>query len=219
MARVPCTAMTNRLPPTLLAAAGTVLIWSGIRPHDYFTWLLEIFPALLGAAVLIATYRRFRFTDLAYVLMTLHAVILMVGGHYTYAEVPLFDWIRDAFHQARNNYDKVGHFAQGFIPAIVAREILLRTSPLRPGKWLSFLVVAVCLAFSAVYEFIEWWVALASGTAADAFLGAQGYVWDTQSDMLYCAVGAVLSLVLLYRLHDRMLQALPSRTLQGTGIR
>ena len=196
----------KRLHLTLLAAVGAVLLWSGIRPHDYFTWFLEVLPALVGFVLLAATYRRFRFTDLAYVLMAIHACILMVGGHYTYAEVPLFHWVRDAFNLARNNYDKVGHFAQGFIPAILTREILLRTSPLRPGKWLSFLTVSVCLALSAVYEFIEWWVALATGEGADAFLGTQGYVWDTQSDMLYAAIGAILSLALLSRVHDRMLQ-------------
>jgi putative membrane protein len=195
----------KRLHLTLLAAVGAVLLWSGIRPHDYFTWFLEVIPALVGFVLLAATYRRFRFTDLAYVLMAIHACILMVGGHYTYAEVPLFHWIRDAFHLARNNYDKVGHFAQGFIPAILTREILVRTSPLRPGKWLSFLTVSVCLALSAVYEFIEWWVALATGEGAEAFLGTQGYVWDTQSDMLYAAIGAILSLALLSRVHDRML--------------
>lgn len=201
--------MASRLHLRLLAAAGALLVWSAIRPHDYFTWFLEVAPALLGFALLAATYRRFRFTDLAYVLIALHACILMVGGHYTYAEVPLFNWVRDTFHLARNNYDKVGHFAQGFIPAVLTREILMRTSPLRPGKWLSFLTVSVCLALSAVYEFIEWWVALATGTAAESFLGTQGYVWDTQSDMLYAAVGAIVSLVLFSRLHDRMLQALP----------
>jgi putative membrane protein len=192
----------------LLAAVAAVFVWSGIRPHDYFTWFLEVAPALLGLAALAATWRRFRLTDLAYVLIAIHAVILLVGGHYTYAEVPLFHWIRDAFHQARNNYDKVGHFAQGFIPAILTREILLRTSPLRPGKWLSFLTVSVCLALSALYEFVEWWVSLATGSEADAFLGAQGYVWDTQSDMLYCTVGAIVSLALFSRLHDRLLRAL-----------
>jgi putative membrane protein len=198
--------MASRLHLTLLAAAGAVLVWSGIRPHDYFTWFLEVLPALLGFALLAATYRRFRFTDLAYVLIAIHACILMIGGHYTYAEVPLFHWIRDTFHLARNNYDKVGHFAQGFIPAILTREILLRTSPLRPGKWLSFLTISVCLALAAVYELIEWWVALATGEGAEAFLGTQGYVWDTQSDMFYAAIGALLALLLLSRLHDRMLQ-------------
>ena len=197
-----------RLHLRLLAGVAAVLLWSAIRPHDYFTWFLEVFPALVAAGVLAATYRRFRFTDLAYTLMAAHAVILMIGGHYTYAEVPLFNWIRDTLHLARNNYDKVGHFAQGFVPAVVTREILLRTSPLRPGKWLTFLTASVCLALSAVYELIEWWVALATGTSSDAFLGTQGYVWDTQSDMLYCTVGAILSLALLTRAHDRALAGL-----------
>jgi putative membrane protein len=197
-----------RLQGGLLAAAGAAFVWSAIGPRDRFTWFLEVLPALLGFAVLAATYQRFRLTNLAYVLITMHAVILMVGGHYTYAEVPLFNWIRDVLQQSRNNYDKVGHFAQGFVPAILTREILLRTSPLRPGKWLPFLTVSVCLALSALYEFIEWWVALATGEAADAFLGAQGYVWDTQSDMLYCTAGAILSLALLTRTHDRSLAAL-----------
>ncbi len=198
-----------RLHLRLLAAVAAVLVWSAIRPHDSFTWFLEVAPALLAAGLLIGTYRRFRFTDLAYILMAMHAIILMIGGHYTYAEVPLFNWIRDTFHLARNNYDKVGHFAQGFVPAVITREILLRTSPLRPGKWLTFLTASVCLALSAVYELIEWWVALATGTSADAFLGTQGYVWDTQSDMLYCTVGAILSLALCTRAHDRALARLP----------
>ena len=141
-----------------------------------------------------------------YWLILLHAIILMIGGHYTYAEVPLFNLIRDKFELSRNHYDKVGHFAQGFIPAIIAREILIRTSPLKPGKWLLFIVVCVCLAISAVYELIEWWVAVVSGTAADAFLGTQGYVWDTQSDMALALLGALTALVLLGKYHDRQLQ-------------
>jgi putative membrane protein len=192
----------------LLCGVAAVLVWSAVRPHDYFTWFLEVAPALAGAGLLIATYRRFRFTDLAYSLMAIHAVILIVGGHYTYAEMPLFNWIRDEFGLARNNYDKVGHFAQGFVPAIVSREILLRTSPLRPGKWLSFLTVAACLALSAFYEFIEWWVSLATGDAAESFLGTQGYVWDTQSDMWYCFSGAILALLLLRRRHNAELRRL-----------
>lgn len=179
-----------------------VLIWSGINPHDVFTWLLEVLPAVLGLAVLIITYKYFRFTALAYWLMLIHAVILMIGGHYTYAEVPLFNWIRDAFDLGRNHYDKVGHFAQGFIPAIVAREILIRKSPVKEGKWLFFIVVSICLAMSAFYEFIEWWVAVATGTAAEAFLGTQGYIWDTQSDMFLALLGAVASLLLLSSYHD-----------------
>jgi putative membrane protein len=185
-----------------------VLIWSGVNPHDYFTWGLEVFPAVIGLALLGATYRKFRFTDMAYWLMLVHAVILMVGGHYTYAEVPLFNWIRDTFDLSRNHYDKVGHFAQGFVPAVIAREILIRKSPVTQGKWLSFLVVCICLAISAFYEFIEWWVAVATGTAAEAFLGTQGYVWDTQSDMFLAFLGAILALVFLGRLHDKSLQSM-----------
>ena len=199
--------MKNRLHLVLLATFAAVFTWSAIRPHDYFTWFLEVFPAVAGVGLLLATYRRFRFTNLVYVLVTIHAIILVIGGHYTYAEVPLFNWLRDTLHLARNNYDKVGHFAQGFVPAMVTREILLRTSPLRPGRWLSFLVVSVCLALSAFYELVEWWIAVATG-GAQAFLGTQGYVWDTQSDMLFALVGATISILLLTRRHDRELEAL-----------
>ncbi len=183
----------------------TVFVWSGIKPHDYFTWFLEVFPAVIGLTAIVITKKSFPLTPLTYWLILIHSIILMVGGHYTYAEVPLFNWIRDAFSLGRNDYDKVGHFAQGFIPAIVAREILVRTSPLKPGKWLSFLVVCVCLAISAFYELIEWWVAVASGTAAEAFLGTQGYVWDTQSDMAFALVGSIVALVVLSRIHDRQI--------------
>ncbi len=199
--------MKNRLHLVLLAVLAAVFTWSAIGPHDYFTWFLEVVPAVAGVSLLLATYRRFRFTNLVYVLVTIQAIILMIGGHYTYAEVPLFNWLRDTLHLARNNYDKVGHFAQGFTPAIVTREILLRTSPLRPGGWLSFLVVSVCLAISAFYELIEWWIAVATG-GAEAFLGTQGYVWDTQSDMLFALVGATLAVLLLTRRHDRELAGL-----------
>ena len=184
-----------------------VFVWSAIQPEDYFTWALEVAPAVAGLLLLGLTYRQFRFTALSYWLILIHTVILMVGGHYTYAEVPLFNWLRDTLELGRNHYDKVGHFAQGFIPAILAREILLRRSPLRPGKWLFFLVVCVCLAISAFYELIEWWVAELSGTDATAFLGTQGYVWDTQSDMAMALLGALLALLLLSRWHDRQLSA------------
>ncbi len=183
-----------------------VLIWSAIFPADYFTWFLEVLPALIGLVVLSLTYRNFKLTQLAYALILVHCIILMVGGHYTYAKVPLFDWIRDYFELDRNNYDKVGHFAQGFIPAIIAREILIRKAVVNGRRWLAFLVVCFCLAFSALYELIEWWVALFSGESAEAFLGTQGYVWDTQSDMALALFGAVMSLVVLSRYHDSELK-------------
>lgn len=184
----------------------STLLWSGIQPRDYPTWMLEVLPAVVGFAVLAATRNRFPLTPLAYLLILAHCVILMVGGHYTYAEVPLFDWIRDGFDLERNNYDKVGHFVQGFVPAIVAREILVRNSIVAGNGWMSFIIVCVCLAISAFYELIEWWVAIFSDEAAEAFLGTQGYVWDTQSDMMYALVGAILALVSLSRLHDRQMK-------------
>ncbi len=195
-----------------LALYFVVLIWSAINPKDHFTWFLEVFPAIIGLAVLVATYKRFRFTPLAYFLILLHCIILMVGGHYTYAEVPLFNWIRDAFSMTRNNYDKVGHLAQGFIPAIVAREILLRLEIITKRGWLAFVVVCICLAISALYELIEWGAALLSGEAAEAFLGTQGYIWDTQSDMAIALLGAVLAIVLLAGLHDSQIKHLTSST-------
>ncbi|HZS52467.1 MAG TPA: DUF2238 domain-containing protein [Bryobacterales bacterium] len=193
------------LHAALLAGLLGVFVWSGIHPHDYFTWLLEVGPAVIGIGILAATYSRFRFTTLVYVLVCVHAVILMIGGHYTYAEVPLGYWMERAFHMTRNNYDKIGHFAQGFAPALVAREVLLRTSPLRRGGWLFFIVVSICLAISAAYELLEWAVAVLSGTAADAFLGTQGYVWDTQSDMLFALIGALAALLLLGQAQDKQL--------------
>ena len=189
-----------------------VLAWSAIAPVDYFTWILEVFPALLGFAVLAATYRRFRLTSLAYFLILAHCLILMVGGHYTYAQVPLFDWLKEVFDLERNNYDKVGHFAQGFVPAIVAREILIRRGVINGRYWLGFLVVCFCLAFSALYELIEWWVAMATGDSAEAFLGTQGYVWDTQSDMALALAGAISALLFLAHLHDTQLQKLAVQT-------
>jgi putative membrane protein len=186
-----------------------VLVWSGIGPRDGFTWFLEVAPVLIALPLLALTYHRFPFTPLAYGLMAIHAAILMVGGHYTYAEMPLFNWLRDALDLARNHYDRVGHVAQGFIPAIVARELLLRRSPLEPGKWLFFLVTCACLAISAFYEMIEWWVAIASGDEAVAFLATQGDVWDTQWDMFLALLGALSSQLLLGRWHDRQLARLP----------
>jgi putative membrane protein len=182
-----------------------VLLWSGVRPKDQLTWLLEVLPALIAVVVLALTRRRFPLTPLACWLVLVHSVILMVGGHYTYAEVPLGEWAREAFNLSRNNYDKLGHFAQGFIPAIIAREILVRLRVVSGRGWLAFLVTCVCLAVSAFYELIEWWVALLSAEAAESFLGTQGYVWDTQSDMLWALSGATLALLALGRWHDRQL--------------
>ena len=184
-----------------------VLVWSGISPKDYPTWLLEVFPALLGGAVLWYTRQTFPLTRLVYVLILFHCIVLMVGGHYTYAEVPLFDWLRDTFDLQRNNYDKVGHFVQGFVPAMVAREIVIRHRVFNYAGWRDFFIVSFCLGFSAFYELIEWVVALASAEAADAFLGTQGYVWDTQSDMAYAMIGAIVALALLGRIHDHQLRA------------
>ncbi len=183
-----------------------VLAWSGIEPHDYPTWWLEVAPALAGAGILWVSRNRFPLTRLTYILILVHCIILMIGGHYTYAEVPLGDWISDLFDQTRNNYDKLGHFAQGFIPAIVAREILIRLQVVTRSGWRDFLIVCLCLAISAFYELIEWWVALLSEEAAEAFLGTQGYVWDTQSDMAWALLGAVVALIALGSWHDRQLR-------------
>ncbi len=191
---------------TWIATFFGVLIWSGIGPHDYPTWWLEVAPALVGAGVLWATRRRFPLTRLTYILILIHCIILMVGGHYTYAEVPLGEWLREALDHARNNYDKLGHFAQGFIPAIIAREILIRLNVINFAGWRNFLIVCLCLSISAFYELIEWWVALLSAEAADSFLGTQGYVWDTQSDMAWALFGVITALVVLSSLHDRQLR-------------
>jgi putative membrane protein len=185
-----------------------VLGWSMYHPADLFTWALEVFPALLGLAVLLLTRHRFALTPLAYWLVLAHCIILMVGGHYTYAGVPLFDRLGELFGWTRNNYDKLGHFAQGFVPALLAREVLVRKAVVNGRDWLNFLVVCFCLALSAGYELLEWGVAVWTGTAADAFLGTQGYLWDTQSDMGWALTGAVLSLLLLARVHDAQLARL-----------
>ena len=197
--------MSGRELRVLLVVGGAALLVSGIAPHDRLTWLLEVAPILIAVPVLVATARRFPLTPLAYRLIFVHALILMLGGHYTYAEVPLGDWVADALGLARNPYDRLGHLAQGFVPAIVIREILIRRSPLRPGKWLAFLVVCVCLAISAAYELVEWWSALLGGENADAFLGTQGDQWDTQWDMFVALLGAAAGLLLLSRVHDRQI--------------
>src|SRR6476659_2198942 len=172
--------VTNRVLIILFFAA---FVWSLIHPHDYFTWILEVFPAIIGIVLIFALRRRFPLTPLVLTLLTLHAIILMVGGHYTYAEVPLGFWMEHIFHVTRNHYDRIGHFAQGFVPAMVAREILLRNRVVARGAWLFFLVTCVCLAVSALYELVEWQAAVIGGAGADAFLGTQGDPWDTQEDM------------------------------------
>ena len=192
----------------LLVLTAIALVVSGIGPRERGTWVLEVLPVLIAAPLLILTWKPFRLTPLAYRLIFVHALILMLGGHYTYAHVPLGFWLQDAFDFARNPYDRIGHFVQGFVPAIVIREILLRRSPLRPGKWTFFLVSCVALAISAFYEFTEWWVAVLLGEGASAFLGTQGDEWDTQWDMFLCLIGAVSSQLLLSRIHDRQLARL-----------
>lgn len=192
----------------LLLIFFAVFIWSIIHPRDLFTWFLEVLPALIGLAVILFNYNRFRMTNLVYLLVLVHAIILMIGGHYTYAEMPLFNWIRDTFHFVRNNYDRLGHFAQGFIPAIIVREILLRKSGLQRGKLLSLIIISICLGISASYELIEWGVAMATGSKADAFLGTQGDVWDTQWDMFFALLGATISLISMSNLHDKFLRKL-----------
>ncbi|MDZ4728568.1 MAG: DUF2238 domain-containing protein [Xanthomonadales bacterium] len=187
-----------------------VLLWSAWRPHDYPTWWLELVPALVALIMLAVTRKHFPLTPLLYVLILIHSIILMVGGHYTYAEVPIGDWFRELTEGTRNNYDKLGHLAQGFVPAMVARELLLRLHVIARKSWLSFLIICICLAISAFYELIEWWVALLSSEAAESFLGTQGYVWDTQSDMWMALIGAIAALLLLSRLHDRQLARLPT---------
>jgi len=183
-----------------------IFIWSAIEPKDQFTWFLEVLPVIIASVLMVYTYSSFRLTSLLYTLILIHMIILMVGGHYTYAEVPLFDTIRDMLGQDRNNYDKLGHFAQGFIPAILAREILIRKNVVNGKRWLVLFVLSITLAFSAFYELIEWWVALYSGEDAEAFLGTQGYIWDTQSDMGYALLGSIVALITLSRVHDQELK-------------
>jgi len=186
----------------------SVLIWSAVEPADRLTWWMEVIPALLGFVILWLTRKRFPLTGLVYFLILIHCVILMVGGHYTYAEVPFGDWLRDLTGGDRNNYDKLGHLAQGFVPVMIAREIMIRNRVVAVRGWLTFLLLCVVLAVSAFYELIEWWAALLSEEAADAFLGTQGYVWDTQSDMLWALCGAILALVTLSKWHDRQISCL-----------
>lgn len=190
----------------LLLMVAAFIAWSGWQPYDRFTWWLEVSPVFAGIAILFATYRRFRFTTFCYVLIAVHMCVLCVGGHYTYARVPVFDWLRPMFGWERNHYDRLGHLMQGFVPAMIAREVLLRFDVIKQLKWMPFLVISICLAVSAFYEMLEWWAALIGGSAADDFLGSQGDVWDTQSDMCLALIGAVSALVLLSYFHDRALQ-------------
>lgn len=201
-------AVTSRYQRLLLFIVGAVFIWSAIAPRDWFTWVLEVMPVLLAIPVLFATYAKFPFTNLVYALIALHAIILLIGGHYTYAEMPIFNWLRDYFGWDRNYYDKLGHVAQGFVPAMVAREILLRHQILPRGRWLFFMVISICLAISACYEFLEWWVAIASGSDAVAFLATQGDIWDTQWDMFLAFCGAIAAQLCLSKWHDRQLMRL-----------
>src|SRR5262245_37256243 len=191
----------------LLAVWTIALVVSAIGASDLFTWALEVAPAIIGVAALAATYRRFPFTNLVYGLIFVHSLILMLGGHYTYAQVPLGFWMQEVFHFSRNHYDRIGHFAQGFVPAMIAREIFIRKKVINGPAWRSALTVAVCLAISALYELIEWRTSVMSGSAADAFLGTQGDVWDTQEDMFFALIGSISALALLGRIQDRQLQS------------
>lgn len=197
-----------KYPSILLTLFVVVFIWSGIQPKEMFTWVLEVFPAIGGAVILILTRKSFPFTPLVYTLIFIHACILCVGGHYTYAEVPAFDWLKEAFHHSRNNYDKVGHFAQGFVPALIIRELFIRKEVVTKSGWLNFIVVCICMAISAAYELLEWFVSLFSEEAGDSFLGTQGYVWDTQSDMLYATIGAITALILLSSVQNKQIKQL-----------
>lgn len=196
----------------LLSTFAVVLIWSAINPHDYFTWFLEIAPAIIGLLVLVFTYKKFTFTNLTYFFILLHCCILFIGGHYTYAEVPLFNWLKEVFHHSRNNYDKVGHYMQGFVPAMVARELLIRKEVLKKVSWLPFLTVCICMAISVAYEFLEWLVAIGSGESAESFLGTQGYIWDTQSDMLYATIGAICMLLFLSKIQNKQIEGLAKKS-------
>lgn len=197
-----------RIHLALLLTVIGVILWSSWRPHDRFTWWLEVTPGLVGLVLLLGTYGRFRFTTLCYTLIALHICVLCVGGHYTYARVPLFDWLRPLFSWQRNNYDRLGHFMQGFVPAIIAREAIIRFGVLARRNWVPFLVISICLAISALYELIEWWTALLSGGAANDFLGSQGDVWDTQSDMCVALVGAIIAVIVLSAVHNRAIRKL-----------
>jgi putative membrane protein len=182
------------------------LLASVINPKEGFTCFLEVIPAIIGFLILAFTFKKFRFTNFTYTLILIHCIILFVGGHYTYAEVPFFDYIKEIFHQSRNNYDKVGHFAQGLVPAMIIRELFIRKQVIQNQSFFNFIIVSICLAISAAYEFIEWFVSIATGDGGDAFLGTQGYVWDTQSDMLFATIGAIVGLILFSKIQDKQIQ-------------
>jgi putative membrane protein len=182
------------------------LIVSIINPKEVFTCFLEIIPAIIGVLILAFTFNKFRFTNFTYTLILVHCIILFIGGHYTYAEVPLFDYFKEIFHQSRNNYDKVGHFAQGLVPAMIIRELFIRKNVISNKSFFNFIIVSICLAISAAYEWIEWFVSIASGDNGDAFLGTQGYIWDTQSDMLFATIGAIVGLILFSKIQDHQIQ-------------
>jgi putative membrane protein len=193
----------------------TGLIISAVNPHDYFTWILEVFPAIIGFIVIVLTYKRFQFTYFTYIMILLHCYVLFIGGHYTYALVPAFDWVRDVFHQTRNNYDKVGHFFQGFVPAMIIRELLIRKQVVQKKAWLGVLTVCVCATISVLYELLEWLVSVTSGSAGDSFLGTQGDIWDTQSDMLFAIIGASCMVLIFSKLLDKEIKKMPERSVKG----
>lgn len=195
-----------KLIHTLLVFLLLLLVWSAINPQDYFTWILEVSPAIIGVLVLASTFKTFRFTTLVYILIFFHCVILIIGGHYTYAEVPLFDWIQDTFNQSRNNYDKLGHLAQGFVPAMIIRELLIRKQVVKSASWMNFITVCIVMAISATYELVEWAVSVLTKEGGDSFLGTQGYIWDTQSDILFATIGAIVALLSLSKHHDNQLK-------------
>lgn len=196
----------NILYKILAISLAVIFVWSLVEPHDYFTWFMEAFPVLITVPILFVSREKFRLTPLIYMLIFAHMVVLLVGAHYTYAEVPLFNWLRDYFHLSRNHYDRFGHFMQGFVPAMIGRELLIRTSPLKPGKWMFTILCLSCLGISALYEILEWVTAVWKGEAAEAFLGTQGDVWDTQIDMAFAFIGAVVGQVSLYHLHNYQIQ-------------
>jgi putative membrane protein len=191
------------------------LIVSAIQPKEYFIWFLEVFPAILGFIIICFTYKKFHFANFTYFLILIHCYILFIGGHYTYAEVPLFNWIREIFDQSRNNYDKLGHFAQGFIPAAIIREIFIRKNVLNKLNWLPFITISICLAISAFYELIEWLISILTKEEGDSFLGTQGYIWDTQSDMLFALIGAITMVVFLSKFQDKQIKNINLETLSS----